>query len=345
MVSMQLLNNLHLSNYSTMGLGGIVKYLIEVKNHEELEEAIVWAKTQGLPIIVIGSGSNVVWKDEGFNGLLIVNSITGYEVFEEDETTSYITVGAGEIWDSVVERSVEAGLSGIEALSLIPGKAGATPIQNVGAYGQEISNTLTSIIAYDLEAGTLVTIPASDCNFAYRTSRFKTTDKGRFIIVSITLHLMKGEMQPPFYGALQTHLLANNVTDHSPATIRQSVIDIRSSKLPDPNKIHNSGSFFGNPIVPEYTYINLANNYENIPHWSAGENKVKLSAAWLIEQAGFKDFHDNITGMGIWPLQSLVLVNETAKSTAGLIAFRNVIIEKVKEMFNVELQQEPELLP
>jgi UDP-N-acetylmuramate dehydrogenase len=342
---MQLLNNVPLSHYSTMGLGGSAKYLTEVTTRQELEEAVTWAKQQEMSVIVIGSGSNIVWKDEGFNGLLIVNSISGYEVFEEDETNSYITVGAGEIWDSVVERSVQSGLSGIEALSLIPGKAGATPIQNVGAYGQEISDTLTSIIAYDLTTASLVTIPASDCNFAYRTSRFKTTDRGRFIIVSITLHLIKGEMQPPYYGALQTHFTANNIAERTPATIRRSVVNIRSNKLPDPAKVHNAGSFFGNPIVPESTYLNLINSYEAMPHWPVGAGKVKLSAAWLIETAGFKDFHDTITGMGIWPLQSLVLVNESAKSTAGLIAFRNVIIERVKEMFNVELQQEPELLP
>ncbi len=150
---------------------------------------------------MIGGGSNIVWRDEGFPGLVLVNKIMGYEVTEKAEKTVYITAGSGEQWDSVVARTVEAGLTGIEALSLVPGSTGATPIQNVGAYGQDISQTLAKLEAYDLQARQLVTILGQDCGFGYRTSRFKATDRGRFFITSITLRLRRGRLEPPFYAS------------------------------------------------------------------------------------------------------------------------------------------------
>lgn len=342
---MQVLEKVSLAGYSTMALGGTAAYLVEVSTPQEVEEAYLWASSKGLPCLMVGSGSNIIWKDEGFIGLVIVNSIHGYSVFDEDGTNIYITVGAGEPWDSVVERSVKSGLTGIEALSLIPGKAGATPIQNVGAYGQEIAESLTTIEAYDTTTKSFITIPKADCGFGYRTSRFKTTDRGRFFIISITLHLVKGELQPPYYSSVEGYFEANNMTDHSPAAVRQAVISIRDSKLPNPALVHNVGSFFGNPIISENQFINLSSNYENMPHWPASEDRIKLSAAWLIEQAGFKNYRDTNTGMAIWPKQSLVLVNERAQTTADLLAFKKMIVDAIKEKFQITLQQEPELLP
>ncbi len=338
-------SNVSLSDYSTMRLGGSAAYLAEITNKSELREALLWAQANKLPVIMIGSGSNIVWKDEGFQGLILVNNILRYEVYEEDSTNFYVTIGAGENWDSAVARTVKDGLTGIEALSLVPGKAGATPIQNVGAYGQEISQTLTTIEAYDISLNNFVVIPASDCGFGYRTSRFKTVDHGRFFITAITLHLVKGNPAPPFYATLKTYLDANNISEFTPTTIRDAVINIRSNKLPDPSAVNNVGSFFANPVVPTYKLTELMNNYDMVPHWEVDKEKVKLSAAWLIEQAGFKDFHDNETGMGTWPAQPLVLVNEHAKSTQDLLNFKKKIIDSVQSKFGVELSQEPELLP
>jgi len=342
---MEIMSNASLSNFSTMRLGGPAAHLATVTSRMELLEALSWAQAQKLPVIMIGTGSNIVWRDEGFPGLVIVNKIERFETLSEDAENAYWTIGAGENWDSVVERSVQAGLTGIEALSLIPGTAGATPVQNVGAYGQEISQTLTVVEAFDIKLGDYVNIPASDCGFGYRMSRFKTVDHGRFFITAITLHLTKGNPKPPFYGALQTYLDAQKITEVTPQIIRDAVISIRNSKLPDPAVVNNVGSFFANPIVNQAQYEYIAENYDPVPHWSVGTGSIKLSAAWLIEQAGFKDFHDQETGMATWPRQSLVLINEHAKGTVDLLKFKQKITDAVRQKFNIELKQEPELLP
>jgi UDP-N-acetylmuramate dehydrogenase len=328
-----------------MGLGGSAAHLVEVTNRMEVLEALSWAQQRQLPVIMIGGGSNIVWRDSGFPGLVLVNKILGYEAFEEDETNVYLTLGSGEPWDGVVQRSVEAGLTGIEALSLIPGTTGATPVQNVGAYGQEISQTLTTVEAFDVQARDFVTLSGSDCGFAYRTSRFKTTDRGRFYITSITLHLTKGQLMPPFYSSLQRYFEEHGINDYPPAVVRQAVINIRNSKLPDPAVVRNNGSFFANPVISDSDFSYLVDKFGQLPHWAAGEAKVKLSAAWLIEQAGFKNHFDEATGMATWPAQSLVLVNRSAKSTADLLAFKQKIVDAVQAKFNITLQQEPELLP
>lgn len=343
---MNILHGVTLADFSTMRLGGTAAHLVEIHDRTELQEAIAWASSQNLPMIMIGGGSNIVWRDEGFAGLVLVNRITGYQVFEEDEQNVYITVGAGENWDSVVARSVEAGLTGIEALSLIPGSAGATPVQNVGAYGQEIAQTLTVVEAFDMQSKTMVNIPSFECNFGYRTSRFKTNDRGRYFITSITMHLLRGALQPPFYPALQQYLTDHNITEITPAAVREAVIAIRNTKLPDPSSVANNGSFFANPIISQgqLTQIQASTDLA-IPHWPTQEGLVKVSAAWLVEQAGFKDYHDPETGMATWAAQPLVLVNETAQTTAHLLAFKQKLVGAVESKFGITLEQEPELLP
>jgi len=328
-----------------MRLGGVAAYLVEVTGRNEVQAALAWAAERQLPAIMIGGGSNIIWRDEGYGGLVIVNKIMGYESQAEDAVNCYLTLGSGENWDSVVARTVEAGLTGIEALSLVPGTVGATPVQNVGAYGQEISDTLVTVEAYDNQVGSFVNLANPDCAFGYRTSRFKTTDKGRFFITAITLHLMRGNPQPPFYGSVQKYFEDNGVTAYTPAALRQAVVAIRSAKLPDPAVINNTGSFFANPIVGADQLIALSSEFENLPRWPRDDGSAKLSAAWLIEQAGFKDYHDSATGMATWPRQALVFVNEQAKTTADLLAFKQKVVAAVKEKFGIELQQEPELLP
>lgn len=343
---MNLFHGVTLADFSTMRLGGPAAHLAEIHDRNELQEALAWASTQNLPVIMIGGGSNIFWRDEGFPGLVLVNKIMGYDLFEEDEQNVYVTIGAGENWDSIVARTVEAGLTGIEALSLVPGSSGATPIQNVGAYGQEISQTLTTLEAYDLQAKSLVNLAGMDCGFGYRTSRFKATDRGRFFITSITLHLTRGTLQPPFYPALQQYLTDNHVTEITPQAIRQAVIAIRSAKLPDPASVANNGSFFANPVISQGQLVQIqADSGLTVPHWPTQEGLIKIAAAWLVEQAGFKDFHDPETGMATWPTQSLVLVNEGAHSTADLLKFKQKIVDAVQAKFGVTLEQEPEILP
>lgn len=342
---MMILQNVPLGSYSTMRLGGPAAYLADITERSQIREAVAWARKRRLPIIMIGAGSNIVWKDEGFPGLVMVNKIMGFEVFEEDAENAYFTIGAGENWDSAVQRIVEAGYSGVEELSLIPGTTGATPIQNVGAYGREISEVLTTIEAYDTQEDKLVTIPASDCDFGYRTSRFKTTDRGRFLIISITLHVMKTAPKQPFYETLRAYFDHNGVTDYTPKIVRNAVIAVRSAKLPNPEVVANNGSFFHNPVIPHEQLVQLLADYPQIVHWPRDDGSAKVSAAWLVEQAGFKNYHDTETGMATWPTQPLVLVNENAEKTTQLLAFKQKVVDAVQTKFQITLQQEPELLP
>ncbi len=336
--------NVSLHDHSTMRLGGAAAYLTEVTSRQDVEEAMSWAAANNAPVMMIGDGSNIVWPDSGYPGLILVNRIKKYEKFEEDKENIYLTIGGGENWDNVVERSVNDGLTGIEALSLIPGTAGATPVQNVGAYGQEIAETLVSVECYDGKAKQFMTLANVDCGFSYRNSRFKSTDRGRFFITGITLHLSRGNPTPPFYASVQSYFEQNHISEFSPKTLREAVINIRRSKLPDPAKVANNGSFFANPIIDEDQLTDLLANYPNISYWRLGGGKIKLSAAWMIEQAGFRDFHDQETGMATWPVQALVFVNEHAKNTADLLKFKQKVIEKVRGMFEVTLEQEPELV-
>lgn len=345
MTKMNIQEKVSLAGYSTMGLGGVASYLTTVGTNMELLEALTWAQTNKLPIIMIGSGSNIVWRDEGFPGLVIVNNIQRYETFNEDDENIYVTAGAGENWDTVVERTAQAGLTGIEALSLIPGTAGATPVQNVGAYGQEISQTLTTIEAFDTQQSDFVTIRGDDCGFNYRTSRFKTYDRGRFYITAITMHLRKANPEPPFYGRLQSYFDEHAITEITPQVMREAVISIRQSRLPDPAVVKNNGSFFANPIISNDDLVRVHAGYPAMPAWTQEDGRAKIPAAWLIEQAGFKDFHDPQTGMATWPSQSLVLINENAKSTADLLTFKKQITDSVSAKFGITLIQEPELLP
>lgn len=342
---MNVLHDVALGDYSTMGLGGRAAHLVTIDSRMELLEALSWAREQSVPVVMIGGGSNIIWRDEGFSGLVIVNHIQRYETFKEDDSNIYITAGSGELWDTVVERAAQAGLTGIEALSLIPGTTGATLVQNIGAYGQEISDTLVTAEVFDTEIGDFITMRAEDCGFGYRTSRFKTVDRGRFFITAITLHLTKGQIQPPLYASLAAYVAENNITDLSPMAIRQAVIAIRTSKLPDPAITRNAGSFFANPIVSTSQLAELRYAHPNLPGWAFGDDRIKLPAAWLIEQSGFKNIHDEATGMGTWPAQPLVLINEKAKTTADLLIFKKKIIDGVNSKFGITLVQEPELFP
>lgn len=342
---MNILKGVSLKLHSTMRLGGTADFLVNAKTRQDIVDAEKWAESKQLPVIMIGSGSNIIWRDEGFKGLVIVNKIRGFKKLSEDEKTATYRIGAGENWDTVVDQIVGLKLQGIECLSLIPGTAGATPVQNVGAYGQDISQTLVELEAYDRMEEEFVVLDNTACAFGYRNSRFKTTDKGRFLITSITLRLNKAEPSSPFYEGLQIYLDKKSIKEPSLSQIRQAVIAIRSQKLPDPAKVANNGSFFANPIIDKKLYQKLVKRYKDIKAWQLEDGKYKVSAAWLIEEAGFKNKIDTQTGMNTWKNQPLVIVNERAKRTIDLLAFQDKITEKIYALFEIDLQREPEILP
>ena len=321
-----------------MRLGGDAQYMCEIQTEEELIEALDFANTNSLKFKVIGSGSNLIWSDQGYNGLVIVNKIQHFEIRD-----TQVIIGAGMDWDKSVEKTVESGLSGIEFLSLIPGTVGATPVQNVGAYGREISDVLVSLRAYDTNIGDFVEITNAECDFGYRSSRFNQADTGRFIITSINLNLSHDHPTPPFYESLQRHFEANNATEYTAKVVREAVTAVRTAKLPDPDYVANNGSFFSNPIVDNEKFDYLKLKFPEIVGWPV-KGGVKISSAWMIEKAGFKDFHDVQTGMATWAAQPLVLINESAKTTDDLIKFKDKITKAVRQKFDILLEQEPELV-
>jgi len=335
---MTISENVSLKNYSTMRLGGNARYLCEIHTENDLLQALEFATNNNLKFKVIGSGSNLIWPDNGFDGLVIVNKIENFKI---DGTQ--VEIGAGEDWDSVVEKTVNNNLSGIEFLSLIPGSTGATPVQNVGAYGCEIKDVLVSLRAYDTEQNQIVEITNVECGFGYRSSRFNGVDSGRFIITSIKLQLSSDNPAPPFYDSLQKYFELNNISTYSPQAIREAVISVRTAKLPDPDYVANNGSFFSNPIIDSTDFENIKIVFPEIVGWPF-EDGIKVSAAWLIENSGFKDFHDAETGLATWATQPLVIINEHANSTADLVKFRDKIIKAVYDKFRILLQQEPELV-
>lgn len=343
MTSMFVLENVPLSEHSTMRLGGQASYFTEVSSRDDIKQAVQWAFERKLPVKVIGDGSNIVWDDDGYPGLVIANKISGIEVTGDFGDSAYVTAGGGVNWDEFVAQTVTMGLTGIEFLSLIPGTVGATPVQNVGAYGSEVKDTIATLEVFDIASQSFTTLRNSDCAFGYRTSRFKTADAGRYIITSVTFALQKGLPKPPFYAALQNYLDTHQIKEVTPLVIRDAVIAIRSSKLPDPATVANNGSFFANPIIDQATFTQLYDTYPMMPHWEVGE-RIKLSAAWLLEQSGFKDYHDAETGMATWHAQPLVLVNESAKSTAQLKQFKQKLVSAVQQKFGITLEQEPELV-
>ncbi|MHB1865203.1 MAG: UDP-N-acetylmuramate dehydrogenase [Candidatus Saccharimonadales bacterium] len=341
---MNIETNVSLADYSTMKLGGRTKYLAVINTKQDLIEAINYASQNRLKILTVGEGANIIWRDEGFNGLVLVCRIRGFEVESEDDEGADVLIGGGENWDLIVDRVVSLGLSGIECLSLIPGTAGATPVQNVGAYGQEIADTFVSLEAYDNTSNNFLTMLNKDCDFSYRNSCFKK-QPGRYFILSIRLHLRKRRLTPPLYKALDQYLNEHQITDLSPVSIRSAVVAIRESKLPDPKRIKNCGSFFENPIVSLEVFKDLVSRFPDIPHWNMKDNTVKMSAAWLIEQVGYKDYSDASTGISTWKNQPLILINVHARSTADLLRFKDRIATDVFKKFNILLEQEPELLP
>lgn len=336
---MQIYTNIPLKNYLTMKIGGNARFMTEIHTPQELAEVYKNAKKQNLPVFILGGGSNVIATEKGFDGLIIRIKIMGFEIITEDDSYSIIKIGAGEDWDSVVEKTVQMNLSGIEAMSAIPGTAGAAPVQNTGAYGQEIADTLQSLEAYDSQTNSFVTLTNEECGFSYRNSIFRDKEYGRYVITSITLRLSKSLPQPPFYDSLQKYLDEHNIKIYTQEIIRNAVMEIRKEKLPDPKVMPSAGSFFKNGIVEKWQLESLKDINPNIPTYDMGDGTYKVPSGWLIEQTGLKG--QLLHGMRVYDKNALVLVNESAKSYDDLALARNEIIGKVRDTFHIQIEQEP----
>lgn len=336
---MNIQHDVSLRSYLTMNLGGPARYVISVRTRADITEALAFCKQQQLPFYVIGGGSNIIARDEPYAGVIIHPAMTGFTVDHETDREATITIAAGEIWDSVVERTVAMGLQGIEAMSAIPGLAGAAPVQNVGAYGQEIADSFVRLEAVDTTTDQLVTMTKAACSFRYRDSIFRSQASGRYIITSITLTLRKAQPTPPFYAALQAYLDDHHITDYSLSVIRHAVTAIRASKLPDPQQQPNTGSFFKNALVPRHTRDELLARYPDMPSYDMPNAMAKIPTGWLIEQTGLKG--QLLHGMRINPANALVLINESATSYQHLAAARQEIIAAVLQQFAIQIEQEP----
>lgn len=336
---MDIHTNIPLKNYTTMKLGGNARFMTEVHTPADVQEVCRNATAQKIPIFILGGGSNVIVRDDGFNGIVVRNRIPGFEVITDEAGATTIKIGAGENWDDTVKKTVNMNLSGIEAMSSIPGTAGAAPVQNVGAYGQEIADTLVSLEAYDIQEDRFVSLESSDCGFSYRNSIFRSTAAGRYVILSITVKLSKSAPQPPFYAAVQTYLDEHKITIYTPQIIRNAVTDIRKNKLPDPTVTPNTGSFFKNAVVEDWQLTDLKKDYPDVPTYDMPDGRFKVPTGWLIEQAGLKG--KTLHGMRVHDKNALVLINESAKNYADLAAARDEIIGTIRDKFRIMIEQEP----
>jgi UDP-N-acetylmuramate dehydrogenase len=329
----QVRRDVRLADLTTLGVGGPIDRFLEVTDADELVAAVRDADESGRALLVLGGGSNVVAPDDGWPGDVVAVRTRGIE-----RTGDALTVQAGESWDDLVAFTVANGLAGVEALSGIPGSTGATPVQNVGAYGQEVAQTITAVRVYDRPEKSERTLTPEECGFAYRDSRLKR-DPARFVVLDVTFALHPGELSRPVGYAELARRLGVELGEAAPlAEVREAVIELRRGKgmvldPADPDS-RSAGSFFTNPIVP------VAQAVDGCPTWPAGDGLVKLSAAWLVQSAGFgRGTREG--NVGTSSRHSLALTTEDGATAAELLAFAGRIVAAVRERFGVTLVPEP----
>lgn len=326
----------NIADYNTMGLAAKARYFVSVKSVEELQLVLSDDRFRNTSKFMIGGGSNVLFIQD-YDGLLIHIDIQGREIVKEDEQHVRLSVGAGENWHELVLDCVEKGWGGIENLSLIPGSVGAAPIQNIGAYGVELEEVFESLQAIKVDSGNIQTFSKEECKFGYRDSVFKNELKGKYVITSVKLKLAKQPRVNTSYKALSEKIEEKNIAEPTIKDVSEAVIEIRQSKLPDPAEIGNTGSFFKNPIIDKEKFNSLQKNYPDIPHYLAGE-AVKIPAAWLIDQCGWKG--KRFGDAGVHKMQALVIVNYGNATGEEIWKLAQDIQESVKNKFGVSLTPE-----
>jgi len=334
---MTITKNYPLKGLNTFGLDVVAKAFSEVKSEEEIAELLLDSGNKNENKFILGGGSNILFT-KNLDAICIHNKIKGIHVVKEDGDYVWIQCGGGEVWHDLVMYCVEKNYGGVENLSLIPGSAGAAPIQNIGAYGVELKETFTDLEAIDLTGGEKKIFTAADCRFGYRDSIFKRENKNRFLITSISLRLNKHPHFNTSYGAIEHELKAMNVNTPSVKSVSQAVINIRRSKLPDPAVIGNCGSFFKNPEVPEEKFLELKKSNSDVVGYPTQQGKIKLAAGWLIEKCGWKG--KRIGNVGMHDKQALVLVNYGGATGEELFSHAKKVQQDVKEKYDVLLEME-----
>lgn len=333
---MKIQENISLKPFTTFGIDKKAKFFTTVETLDELKAALLAAKEKQLPVFILGGGSNILLTRD-IGGLVIKLEIKGINLVKEEGDQLWVEVGAGEMWHELVLHSIEQDWAGLENLSLIPGTVGASPMQNIGAYGVEIKDLFASLQAMHRETLEMQSFDSEACQFGYRESVFKQAFKDQYVITSVTFRLSKTPNFHLEYGAIREVLAANGIDQPSIRAISDAVIQIRQSKLPDPKEIGNAGSFFKNPTIPTIQFDALKASYPSIPGYPSAEG-VKVAAGWLIEQTGWKG--KRIGEVGVHVKQALVLVNYGGGTGEEIKKLSEQIQASVYDKFGVQLQAE-----
>jgi UDP-N-acetylmuramate dehydrogenase len=335
---MQFHENFDLTTYNTFGIKVKARYFTSISSETELTNLSI---DNHLPLFILGGGSNILFTGD-FNGYILRNEIKGIQKTNEDQQHVYLRVGAGENWHGFVEYCIAHNYAGVENLALIPGLTGASPMQNIGAYGVEIKDVFHSLSAFHLEEKKMYNFSAEDCEFSYRESVFKKKYKGQFVICHIVYKLNKTPIFHTSYGAIEQELEKMNVKDLTIRAVADAVILIRKSKLPDPAAIGNAGSFFKNPELNASLYHQLKKSFPGMVGYELPSGKVKLAAGWLIENAGYKGFR--IGDAGVHDRQALVLVNYGNAGGTEILALSEKIISSVHSAYGITLEREVNII-
>ncbi len=332
--------NTPLQSYNTFGIAVKARFFAEIFTLQDLQEVLTSKVIKENELLILGGGSNVLFTKD-FDGLVIKISIPGISSHLENGV-AMVKAGAGVVWNDLVNYCVTHGFAGVENLSLIPGTVGASPIQNIGAYGVELKDVFESCTAYEIATGRAAEFNYEECRFGYRDSIFKNELKGKYIITSVQFKLSTMPQLNTSYGAIQAELNQRHIVQPSLADVSSVVSAIRVSKLPDPSTIGNAGSFFKNPVIDQVQFEQVVSDFPEIVHYPAAGGKVKLAAGWLIEQCGFKG---KVVGQtGTWKNQALVLVNHGAATGQEVYSFSESIIDAVYTRFGVKLEREVNIL-
>jgi len=330
-----------LKQLNTFGIEAQARYFVELFSVEEIKELLRSDSFKDIPKLVLGGGSNVLFT-RNFEGAVLKNNLLGITLLKEDDQHYYVQAGAGVNWHELVMYCVTNNYQGVENLSLIPGNVGAAPMQNIGAYGVELKDVFHELEALDLSTLETEKFDNRSCRFGYRESVFKLEARNKYIIVSVILKLNKVAKYNTSYGAIEKEMEAMGATTPSVASISQAVCNIRNSKLPDPKKIGNAGSFFKNPVVPAAKFEMLIKEFPGIAGYKNSEQEVKLAAGWLIEHCGWKG--KTFGAAGVHKDQALVLVNYGGASGDEIFSLSEQILQSVKEKFGVTLEREVNII-